>query len=82
MKKLVLDAWIKAQITKQRIKDHFSSEEGGADSIIIAVIIIIVVVALAVIFRDAIFGWFKGLSDDASGTISNANFSSTSVPST
>lgn len=77
LRTLAFNAWVKAQMAKQKIKDHFSSEEGGADSIIIAVIIIIVVIALAVIFRKQIFGWFDKLSSEASSAIDNANFDET-----
>lgn len=81
LRTLAFNAWVKAQITKQKIKDHFSSEEGGADSIIIAVIIIIVVIALAVVFRDQIFGWFKRLSQQADGAITSADFTNTNPSS-
>lgn len=64
MEKLVMNAWVKAQIAKQKVKDLFFSEDGGADSIIIAVIIIVVVVALAIIFKDTIAGWFNGLIEE------------------
>lgn len=77
LRTLAFNAWVKAQITKQKIKDHFSSEEGGADSIIIAVIIIIVVIALAVVFRNQIFGWFGKLTSQADDAINSAGFDET-----
>lgn len=66
MKDLAFKAWCKAQYAKQRAKDMFTSEEGGADTVIIAIIIVVVVLGLAVVFREQIWGWFNSLTSDAS----------------
>ena len=81
MKDLAFKAWCKAQYAKQRAKDMFTSDEGGADTIIIAIIIIVVVLGLAVVFRNQIWRWFNNLTSDAS-SLADTDFgtSSTSSP--
>ena len=71
MNKIMFNAWVKAQMAKQSVKDYMKSEKGGADTIIIAVMIILVVVALAVIFRKQITGWFNDIMGKTSEEMSD-----------
>ena len=75
MKEFTFKCWMKAQMAKQDIKNGFknlvSEENGGADSLIIAIIIIVIVVAVAVIFKDAIWGWIQTLIGNGTEQINN-----------
>lgn len=62
---LAFSAWCKAQYAKQKVKDYFTSEEGGTESIIIAVVLVVLVLALAIAFRKQIWQWFNNLTDQA-----------------
>ncbi len=70
MQNLMFNAWVKAQMAKQSIKDRLASEKGGADSVIIAVVIIIAVLAIGILFKDTIMGWFGSLTSKANDQIS------------
>ena len=66
MEKVMFKAWVKAQTTKQAVKnklaaakDAFCDESGEGAGIIVAIILIVIAVALAIIFRDWI-GEFVG----------------------
>lgn len=76
MEKIMYKTWVKAQMTKQSVKDgikkFLAPEDGGADGIIIAVVIIIIVVALGIAFREQIGSWIGKLFKSASDEISDA----------
>lgn len=80
MQDLAFKCWVKAQVAKQQVKEgvknFFSEENGGADTIIIAVILIVIVLAVAVVFRETIFGWFTDLlkaGDGDMGTLGDGS---------
>lgn len=71
MQDVMFKCWAKAQIAKQQAKQNiksFFSEENGAEGLIVAIILIVIVIAIAVVFREQIFGWveklFKAGDDD------------------
>lgn len=78
MQDLAFKCWVKAQVAKQQVKEgvknFFSEENGGADTIIIAVILIVVVIAVAVVFREQIFGFFEKLMGAAKEDIDNTDW--------